>query len=60
MISLDIVDRALIMPQSDELDFVDSPWEAFPSLRSGRRVEWEEGGGSGRRKKSGTWDWYVK
>ena len=32
---LDIVGRALVLPQSHVLDFVDSPWEALPSLRSG-------------------------
>ena len=27
--------RALVLPQSDMSDFVDPPWEALPSLRSG-------------------------
>ena len=34
LLSLDIVGRALVLPQSDVLDFVCSPWEALSSLRS--------------------------
>ena len=32
---LDIVGRALILPGSEVLDFVDSPWEALALLKSG-------------------------
>ena len=35
---------------SDVTDFVDSPWEASPSLRN----EWGKGGEVGRRKREGT------
>ena len=34
---LNIGGRALVLPQSDKLGFVDSPWEVIPSLRSGCR-----------------------
>lgn len=27
--------RALVLPQNDMLDIIDSPWETLPSLRSG-------------------------
>lgn len=39
LLSLDTVGRALVLPQSNVLDFVDSPWEVLSSLRSG----WESG-----------------
>ena len=35
------VGRDLILPQSNVLDFVDSPCEALPSLRN--EWEWNEG-----------------
>lgn len=35
LLSLDTVGRDLILPQSDVPDFVDSQWEALPSLRRG-------------------------
>ena len=45
MLNLDIVGRALALPQSNVLDFFDSSWEALLSLRSGiggqERKEWE-------------------
>ena len=34
LLSLDIVGRAVVLSQSNALDFVDFPWEALPSLRS--------------------------
>ena len=49
-LSLDIGSRDSVLPQSDVSDFVDSTWEALPSLRSrwgttveGRWKEKEEG-----------------
>ena len=51
--SLDIVGRVLVLPQSNVLDFVDSPRKSLPSLRcqwglrwgmGGRNVEGAEGG----------------
>ena len=48
MLSLDIGGRALILPQSDMLDFVDSLWEALPCLKSGGGVKYGEGGGNRR------------
>ena len=49
MLSLDIVRKALVLPQSNVLDFVDFPWEALSSLSSswavGRgKVDRTEGG----------------
>ena len=38
--TIDIVRRALVLPQSYVLDFVESPWKALPSLRSGLGVRW--------------------
>ena len=35
LLSLDIVGRALVLPQSNVPDFADSPWKVLPSLRSG-------------------------
>ena len=34
LLSLNTVVRALVQPQSNVLDFGNSPWEALPSLRS--------------------------
>ena len=53
MLSLDIEGRALVLLQSDVPDFVDSPWEALPSLRSGREMGWREGRGRGKELKLG-------
>ena len=39
MLGLDIVGRALVLQQNNVLEFVDFPWEALFSLRSG----WEWG-----------------
>ena len=55
LLSLDIVGRALVLLQTDVSDFVDSPWKALSSLRSGQgqgggwwgRVEEGEGMGTG-------------
>lgn len=47
MISLDRAGRALALPQSDELDFVDSSWETLPSLRSRGGKMVGAGGGMG-------------
>lgn len=60
LLSPDIVGRALVLPQNNVLDFVESPWEALLSLRSGWWVEWGEGGGKERRGGNGNWDLYVK
>lgn len=37
-------------------NFVESPMEALPPLRSGWRVGWE----GGRRRGGGSWGWYLK
>ena len=37
--------KTLVLPQSEVPDFVDSLWEALPSLRSERGLGWEMGGG---------------
>ena len=52
LLSLDIVGRALVLPQSNVIDFVDFPWKTLPSLRSGWGVGWGgkvkgTGGGEG-------------
>ena len=61
LFSLDIEGRALVLPQNNVVGFVDSLWEALPSLRSGSGMEWQgEGRGTIRRGKSGDWDLYVK
>ena len=44
LLSLDLMGRTLFLPQTNVLGFVDSPWEALSSLRSGwivgvRKVE---------------------
>ena len=46
MLSLGIVGKALVLPQSNVLDFVDFPWEASSFLRSGvgGKVEGKEEG----------------
>lgn len=55
-----IVGNSLVLPQSHELDFVDSSMGDLPLS-----VEWmvglvgRGGGRSGNRGKSGSWDWYV-
>lgn len=33
--------NALALPQCDITDFVESSWEALPSLRRGWGIEWE-------------------
>ena len=49
LLNLDIAGRTVFLPQSDLLDFVDSPWDVLPFLRSGwakwcgERVGQEEG-----------------
>lgn len=50
----------LVLPQNDVTVFVDSPWEATHSLRSGWVVGWGEGGGSKRKLRRGKWDWCAK
>lgn len=62
LLSLDTgtMDTVLVLPQSNVTVFVDSPWEATHSLRSGWVVGWEEGGGSKRKLGRGKRDWYAK
>lgn len=52
--------KGLVLPQRDMPELIDFPWEAFPSLRSGRVVGWEEGEESGMSGDRGNWDWYTK
>lgn len=51
MLNLVIGRRALVLPQSDVPDFVNSPWEPLSSLRVGWEDRWgkvwEEAGGEG-------------
>ena len=57
MFSLDIVGRALVLPQCNVIDFVDFPWESLPFLNVNKQV------GGGRSRKwvmRGNWDSYIK
>ena len=59
MLSLDIEGRALVLDQSDVPDFVDYPWEALSSARSGRGWgQWKVRTAEKRRKRE--LDWCVK
>ena len=53
-------DEGLGPASSNLTDFVDSPWEASPSLRSGWGGGLREGERRGKREGRGNWDWYVK
>lgn len=43
LLSLDSSGRGLVLTQHNMADFVDSPWEALPFLRSRWGVGWGEG-----------------
>ena len=63
MLSLDIVRKALVLPQSNVLDLVDTPGEGLFSLRSDSWVG--QGVGEGKvegagRGRSENWIWNVK
>lgn len=44
LLSLNLEERAFMLPQSDLSDFLGSPWEAIPFLSSGWEVGLEEDG----------------
>ena len=57
LLSLGIVERALVLPQSNMLAFIDFP---MGKLILSKEWDWRTGGRNGRMLESRNWDSYVK